>query len=604
MAWVWILFVAMLLLDALKLRARANALRTLPKAGLELAEGDLHRVVARRGAPLPEDVEARAQAYARAESLDVLDVVPAGLATFRCLALLQTLDPARFRQQPLAPGGTSGHALLISADVAGRAGVEGGEKDFVGLFRLAKRLKRYAARSTDIVVAPALGAVPEPPDARWAILESTLPIHPVVVLAIQAAFIGGLLTGLAWTRVRPWGVAAMVMYHLHPALALAGTPLRPPDLGRSAALRLPLELWGWLQTVAGRHAYKPTPDPLDSRRAEYAELLPRDPAIDFDPRRETCPMCEGDDLVLRLRTTDLAGHKPGEFRLDRCRGCGHIFQNPRLTVEGLNFYYKDVYDGLGQERMEFMFSIPGTSYQGRADMVAAHSAPDRWLDVGAGYGHFCCVAQALLPHTTFDGLDMGESIEEAQRRLWIDRAYRGLFPDLADDFAGEYDVVSMHHYLEHTLEPGREIEAAHRALAVDGLLLIEVPDPECFFGTLLGRYWIPWYQPQHLHFLAVGALERLLGAQGFDVVARQRGPAHLAMDFFSAAYLMFRRFAPRSAPWLPVPSAATQVFRAAVWIFALPWLAAAGIVDALISPITRSVGPSNAYRVLARKRPV
>ncbi|MDQ1420410.1 MAG: hypothetical protein QOJ52_2372, partial [Acidimicrobiaceae bacterium] len=62
-----------------------------------------------------------------------------------------------------------------------------------------------------------------------------------------------------------------------------------------------------------------------------------------------------------------------------------------------------------------------------------------------------------LPETRFDNLDMGTSIEESQRRGWIDHAYRGLFPDLADE------------------DPRAELEAAHRVLQPGGHLLIEVP---------------------------------------------------------------------------------------------------------------------------------
>jgi predicted SAM-dependent methyltransferase len=80
---------------------------------------------------------------------------------------------------------------------------------------------------------------------------------------------------------------------------------------------------------------------------------------------------------------------------------------------------------------------------------------------------------------------MGASIEESQRRGWIDHAYRGLFPDLADE------------------DPRAELEAAHRVLQPGGHLLIEVPDPESRFARLMGRYWVPWLQPQHQQFVPV-----------------------------------------------------------------------------------------------------
>jgi len=226
-------------------------------------------------------------------------------------------------------------------------------------------------------------------------------------------------------------------------------------------------------------------------------------------------------LVVHLRNSDLLQHKPGRFTLERCRGCRHVFQNPRLSLAGLDYYYKDFYDGLGEAGMEFIFGYGAGPYHARAKMIRELAPPARWLDVGAGHGHFCIAARDDLPDTRFDGLDLSESIDEAKRRGWVDTAYRGLFPDLAPQLAGRYNAISMSHYLEHTLDPRLEIEAAHTALAPAGHLLIEVPDPEFVLGRVLRRYWLPWFQPQHLHLLSVANLERLLRERGFT-------PVHLA----------------------------------------------------------------------------
>jgi hypothetical protein len=45
-------------------------------------------------------------------------------------------------------------------------------------------------------------------------------------------------------------------------------------------------------------------------------------------------------------------------------------------------------------------------------------------------GHFCCPAREVWPETAFDGVDLGEGIEEAARRR-VDRGHRGLFTEFA-----------------------------------------------------------------------------------------------------------------------------------------------------------------------------
>lgn len=313
-------------------------------------------------------------------------------------------------------------------------------------------------------------------------------------------------------------------------------------------------------------------------------------------------MCGAGELAVHLDIADLLQGKPGRFRLERCARCGHVFQNPRLSSRGLALYYRDFYDGLGERGLDAIFSYSASPYLARARLVEGVATPKAWLDVGCGHGHFCCAAREVWPEARFDGLDFGESVDEAARRGWVDRAYRGLFPAVAPTIAGVYDVVSMSHYLEHTTDPRAEIRAAAEALVPGGLLLIEVPDPDSALGRWLGRLWLPWFQPQHLHFVSVANMERLLAESGFDVVKWQRGEAHQAVDFFLAAVLLLRWLAPDArAPWRPRPSRLRLAWGRMVWTLGLPLVFAGRITDRLLAPLFRRPGLSNTYRVLARK---
>jgi hypothetical protein len=53
----------------------------------------------------------------------------------------------------------------------------------------------------------------------------------------------------------------------------------------------------------------------------------------------------------------------------------------------------------------------------------------------------------------------------SRARQWVEQAYVGLFPEMADSLLERYDVVSMHHYLEHTREPADELDAAAKVPA-------------------------------------------------------------------------------------------------------------------------------------------
>ncbi len=344
-------------------------------------------------------------------------------------------------------------------------------------------------------------------------------------------------------------------------------------------------------------------DPYESRRPYYQAELAGGIERFLEPRRDTCPWCGSTDLSVRLRTSDLIQRKPGRFTLEQCGACRHIFQNPRLTPAGLTFYYRDFYDGLGRELMEDAFNAAGRSYRGRVDMLKPFTTPKAWLDVGAGYGHFCRFAREVWPDTVFDGLDQSVSVEEAQRRSWIDHGYRGEFAALADELAGRYDVVSMHHYLEHTREPFDELDAAAQVLPAGSYLLIELPDPESSFGRVLGRWWMPWLQPQHQHMIPVRNLVQALADRGFSAVAVDRGAAHQGGDlFFGLAFALIAVAPDPRLPWLATgPTRWRRLRHTTVKVVSWPLLVVTYLLDELLHQIVRRTRGGNAYRVLARK---
>ncbi|MEU6083790.1 class I SAM-dependent methyltransferase [Streptomyces sp. NPDC047108] len=350
-----------------------------------------------------------------------------------------------------------------------------------------------------------------------------------------------------------------------------------------------------------------------SRAEEVAGLRPRYQAdlaagTDrfFEPRRTECPWCGSSSLRVRLRTIDLFQHKPGRFVLEACEECHHVFQNPRLSDEGLEFYYRDFYDGLGEKQLGGAFARRTKTYVGRAEpMKRFTGSPAMWLDVGTGHGHFCETARTVFPGTTFDGLDFTDGIEVAEREGRVTRGFRGSFTELAgEDLAGGYDVVSMYHYLEHSTNPREELRAAWKTVRPGGYLMIEVPDAESRLARWLGRWWLPWLQPQHLNFVPLANLRRELTALGFTVVAEQRAEPHDPVDLLGAVWLPLNRYAPaEDAPWHPEPPGRPALLlRRLLLLAGLPLLVLATVLDrVLVKPLAGRAGLANAYRVIARR---
>jgi SAM-dependent methyltransferase len=582
----------------------APATRDAPHADTDLA--DRLTVLPARGVEVDAATRRAVAHEMAATGAQVVDLVPGDLPAERALAALNRVDPLRLGTDPLyAPGGAD-EAVVLHPSVAARLEARATEVPAGGLrrdelLRRTAEAQRCAPSAAVQRLAPDLHAGPDDPDERWAELEQvTAFLRPYIDLApvAVAAELVHLLVLTAGLVVAPLpAAAALAAWSAQPAVVLGRGQLDASlrRLPRAWAMALGTVRAAVLARRAAALERADTPAPV----APPADEL-------FEPRRDRCPWCGSDVLTGRLDTPDLLQHKPGTFHLDQCRDCGLVFQNPALSLAGLNFYYDEFYDGAREELAERAFAGLDACYQGRVAAVAQWTEPRSWLDVGSGHGHFCLVARQRWPEARFDGLDLSESIEQARRRGWVDTAYRGLFPDLADGLPRSYDVVSMHHYLEHTRDPRRELAAAAKVLEPGGHLLVEMPDPECTLGRWLGRYWPGWFQPQHQQMPPCDELVAALDGAGFDVVSVERGTATTGTHLSVALLMASGDWAPGlQSRWRAPGSPAGRARRLAMMAVALPGFAILSLADALKDAYDRRPGnraPGNAYRVVARRR--
>ena len=604
--WIWVLLTVGIVGNGLRLRRRLGRLPVL-ETNRPPGSGEMVFVTA-AGVVVDDRTRGDAIEHARRHDLRVVDLVPGDLHVEQALDLARLVDPATYRRARLTVGRGALHAIAVDASLVDRLALPRTEGlDEVEMVRAAIEAKRCAPTDTDLAVAPFLRSIPMATEHRLPYLRAVFGSLGAGAAWMPAAQYALMLAGLVLSP--GWGAASLAASAAQPWLATVGTPVDPANLtlgmGVTRWWRVPIEALRSRRT-RWEPAIEVAADPrlferlVPAYRAELAGGIDRF----FEPRRSSCPWCGATDLARRIEMPDLMQHKPGTFRLDRCRGCGHIFQNPRLSIAGLDFYYRDFYDGLAADDAESVFAITDDSYIGRVEMVTrADTKPDRWLDVGAGYGHFCLVAAGDLPHTQFDGLDLSDSIDDATRRGWLAEGFKGRLPELAEELAGTYDVVSMCHYLEHTREPREELAAAWEVLRPGGHLLIELPDPDCALGRLLGQYWGPWFQPQHQHFLSRSNLGRALAEIGFTVVEESAGDAHQPSDLMSSVIQLAERVAPHPAkPWLPKPTTAQRFGRSATLAAFGPPLVTAVIADRALAPLFRRIPHgSNAFRLLARR---
>ncbi len=261
--------------------------------------------------------------------------------------------------------------------------------------------------------------------------------------------------------------------------------------------------------------------------SDTATPPPPGPDVEVTP----CPLC-GDP-----RTRPLA---PGDgWAMGRCKGCGLVRQNPRVTAAWIRAQAYDVerpgtpaprrsrsLQGAGLEAWE---TKPQGAFEASVAAAAARLPPGEprglWLDVGCQTGGLLRAAAAAGFGAAGCDVDAGSARLAAALPGFDARAgslAEAGFP------AGCAQVVSYRQVLEHVHDLGAELREARRVLAPDGLLLVEVPHQGGVRARLAGlraalgrlpRRRLFHNVPQHLFYFRARDLARLLRQHGFEVAS-------------------------------------------------------------------------------------
>ena len=260
-----------------------------------------------------------------------------------------------------------------------------------------------------------------------------------------------------------------------------------------------------------------------------------------------CAVCGGGDADPVWATPDRAFAVPGHYTVVRCRGCGFLYQRPRVRDEHLAACYPDHYPrhqepsprvpfkGSAARRRAVRYALAnGLGYHAFHDdhvSVATRlrarrmlrrlrwSCPPwigtgRYLDVGCGSGAALAVAQALGWRIT--GIEMDEAAAAIGRRF-TDELHVG--DVLTAPFtSARFDVVTAFHVLEHVPDPVAVTRRMLDWLAPGGLLIVEVPNAGGLGAALFGRAWSGLELPRHLSHFTPATLELVLGKAGGRIV--------------------------------------------------------------------------------------
>ena len=546
-----------------------------------------------------------ASQFAAAHQLEALDLVPGQVSRDRLCEILGQGTADLAGDDRLRLGKSAAECILLRTSVA--SDLELIDEFSLAPEELAKTAIRVQARcgkAYAAVVAPDLqsthGNTRQRPE--WVAVYGEATGSLMGWKAVGLSF----LVGATLSRNRAIRSTAVLVNLAYAAMPYIATTNAAPIASKPRLTHLFRSI-NQLSAILRRFReleWSPGQDPFeDSRlRLEAAGGIPASSEM-FEPRLDTCPWCGGGQLQKMTEGPDYTQGKPGRYRHDTCLDCGHVFQNPPLSKRGLEFAYFDFYDGLGKQRMEFAFAGARTFYERRVRAILEYApSPRNWLDFGCGMGHNAAVIREMVPAISITGADIGEGPLEALRRGWLDACVQAPIQELSPEFQEHFDVVTLHHVLEHLPNSRSALASAAALLKPGGTLEIEVPNPASKVGALIGAPWGHWFQTQHLHLLPHANLTKELRALGLEVDCVQFHEAHQACDLFLGVVNPMLYFgADQRFPWITKSDRRPRWMRPVVRALLGPISMIAIAIDALVATQTRSERSANTYRVIAHR---
>jgi SAM-dependent methyltransferase len=240
-----------------------------------------------------------------------------------------------------------------------------------------------------------------------------------------------------------------------------------------------------------------------------------------------CPICGRDNA-----RQPQSPFSHAEWRLKTCARCGLLYLENPLPYEELKEDYawtKTMPREASQRaaRRRFTGWLRRTLKRARLrwlphpngmNLLRRFVGRGKVLDVGCGSGALLReMDDAFIPcGIEIDKRAAEEAIASATGRGgWVHNtdALTGLH--LVD--AGQFDGVVMRSYLEHEIKPLEVLRAAARVLRPDGVLIIKVPNFDCWNRHLQGSGWPGFRLPDHVNYFTPKTIRQIVARADLHV---------------------------------------------------------------------------------------
>ena len=228
-----------------------------------------------------------------------------------------------------------------------------------------------------------------------------------------------------------------------------------------------------------------------------------------------------------------------DFSYQTCEQCQTLYMSPRPSSAVMDSYYsnsenyqywaKHIFPASEASRRE---KLHKPWLKRVLDFCKRYDIPrGRLVEVGAGFGTFCSVAQQAKAFDDVVAIEPTPEMAAACRERGVNVLEKRI-----EDVAGEIndaDVAVAFEVIEHLFEPRQFLEQAGRILRPGGLLIVSCPNGQGFDISVLRENSLA-IDPEHVNLFNPKSLSLLIESCGYEVLAATT-PGRLDTEFVHVA---------------------------------------------------------------------
>lgn len=203
-----------------------------------------------------------------------------------------------------------------------------------------------------------------------------------------------------------------------------------------------------------------------------------------------------------------------------CIACGHVQLLPRpKSREEKQFYDENKQDRAIRKEINLENLEANSSYDNkrRADFIAGKFSIDsKILDIGCGYGFF--LKEMAGRGYRISGVEVSRERRELAKKVTDCRVFDVNFTERVKAKIEKFDVVTLYHVLEHTLEPIVFCRNVRNILKEKGCLLVEVPNVKELMLETSHAYNEFYWNRAHLNYFKKKTLDAVLKKAGYNTI--------------------------------------------------------------------------------------